>query len=103
MCSSDDCSLTADHFMPHLEPLAPVFNFSIESQVLYHAPLTFEPAQRADGAWVVDDDQLRVFISERWSLDSGSTNNPVLKFLLFVPSQKHRPMYLGEKGGCQLR
>ncbi|GFZ47102.1 hypothetical protein JCM24511_04844 [Saitozyma sp. JCM 24511] len=32
-----------DHFLPHLEPLSPVFNFSIESQILYHAPLSFEP------------------------------------------------------------
>ena len=35
--------LTEDHFIPHLEPLKAVFNFSIESQILYHAPLAFEP------------------------------------------------------------
>jgi len=80
-----------------------VFNFSIESQVAYHAPLTFEPTQRADGAWVIDDDMMKIFISERWTLDSGSTNNPVLKFLLFVPSAKHRPMVLGDKGEDQKR
>lgn len=32
-----------DHFLPHLGPLKQVFNFSIESQVLLHAPLSFEP------------------------------------------------------------
>jgi phosphatidylinositol glycan class S len=32
-----------DHFAPHLDALRPVFNFTIESQVLYHAPLSFEP------------------------------------------------------------
>lgn len=90
--------LTRDHFAPHLEPLAPVFNFSIESQVLYHAPLTFEPTRREDGTWVIDDEHMKIFISERWSLDSGSTNNPVLRFLLFVPSAEHRPMTLGERG-----
>jgi phosphatidylinositol glycan class S len=74
-----------------------VFNVTIESQVVHHAPLTFEPTQREDGKWVVDDDHMKIFISERWTLDSGSTNNPVLKFLLFVPSASHRPMYLGEK------
>lgn len=71
-----------------------MFNFSIESQVLYHAPLTFEPT-RQDGAWVVDDDAAKIFVSERWSLDSMSTNNPVLRFLLFVPSAPHRPLHLG--------
>lgn len=33
-----------DHFLPHLEPLRPIFNFTIESQILYHAPLSFEPS-----------------------------------------------------------
>lgn len=31
-------------------------------------------------------------------LDSGSTNNPVLRFLLFVPSVQHRPMHLAVPG-----
>ena len=35
--------LTIDHFLPHLEPVSDVFNFTIESQILYHAPLAFEP------------------------------------------------------------
>lgn len=83
-----------DHFRPSLDPLAPLFNFSIESQVLYHAPLTFEPTQQEDGSWVVDDEEIKVFVSEHWSLDSKSTNNPVLRFMLFVPSAKHRPLRL---------
>lgn len=33
-----------DHFLPHLEPLRPIFNCTIESQILYHAPLSFEPS-----------------------------------------------------------
>lgn len=33
-----------DHFLPHLEALRPIFNFTIESQILYHAPLSFEPS-----------------------------------------------------------
>lgn len=34
----------AEHIQPHLDPLRDIFNFTIESQVLYHAPLSFEPA-----------------------------------------------------------
>ncbi|BEI84378.1 hypothetical protein CcaverHIS002_0409820 [Cutaneotrichosporon cavernicola] len=82
-----------DHILPHLEPLAPVFNFSVESQVLYHAPLAFEPTHDEEG-WVVDEDGMKMFVSERWTLDSLSTNNPVLKFLLFVPSAQHAPLRL---------
>ena len=33
--------------------------------------------------------------------DSGSTNNPVLRFLLFVPSVHHRPMKLSVQDSAQ--
>ncbi|KAK8844094.1 hypothetical protein IAR55_006888 [Kwoniella newhampshirensis] len=127
-----------DHLLPHLELLSPIFNFTIESQLLYHAPLTFEPTynatdaagnQRAidaaietgkgdeenakavakeladeqtEKAWIIDEEQMKVFVnSERWSLDSGSTNNPVLRFLLYVPAAKHRPMRLSTPDSAQ--
>lgn len=125
-----------DHFLPHLEPLRPIFNCTIESQILYHAPLSFEPSyseipgiergkaveaavdminslpdhdqkismeaavkgmedEQGNGAWMVDREQMTIFVnSEKWSLDSGSTNNPVLRFLIYVPSIRHRPMRL---------
>lgn len=95
--------------MPHLTPLSPVHNFTIETQVLLHAPLSFSPtwgrspstaataeaivakavdsggdpqlermAEAAadrevddgrDGAWLVDDEQIKEFVnSEQWSL-----------------------------------
>ncbi|KAK1922767.1 phosphatidylinositol-glycan biosynthesis class S protein [Papiliotrema laurentii] len=115
-----------DHLAPHLSELADVFNFTIESQILYHAPLSFSPTYgqiesawshsetsvegtqsddvdiakakpdgQQDEAWRVTEADMKIFVnSERWSLDSGSTNNPVLRFLLFVPSAHHRPMRL---------
>ncbi|OWZ74350.1 hypothetical protein AYX14_00290 [Cryptococcus neoformans] len=132
-----------DHFLPHLEPLRPIFNFTIESQILYHAPLSFEPSyseipvverdkavdaavdminsmanhdqktsmeaaikvmeeEQGNKAWVVDREQMTIFVnSEKWSLDSGSTNNPVLRFLLYVPSLRHRPMRLITRDSAQ--
>lgn len=65
--------------MPHLEPLKPVFNFTIESQILYHAPLSFEPQQgiapdtdlnrEGNGAWLIGEEDAKIFVnSERWSL-----------------------------------
>ena len=83
---------------PHLEPLRDVFNFTIESQILYHAPLSFEPAYgpvppqhialpsgvespdaveivkdelsgNVDEAWQVGEEEMKVFVnSEKWSL-----------------------------------
>ncbi|RXK39002.1 hypothetical protein M231_03732 [Tremella mesenterica] len=90
-------SAIREHFVPHLEPLKDVFQLKIESQILYHAPLAFEPQfaplPEEKGAWLLGEDELKVFVnSESWNLDSGSSNDPVLRFLLFVPSSKHRPM-----------
>ncbi|WVQ81496.1 hypothetical protein IAT38_003620 [Cryptococcus sp. DSM 104549] len=132
-----------DYITPHLDPLRTIFNFTIESQVLYHAPLAFEPSYtdfpasdkertidaavdavnsvagseqqegveaslkelvdaQGEKAWMIDGEQMKVFVnSERWSLDSGSTNNPVLRFLLYVPSVRHRPMRLAVPDSAQ--
>ncbi|KIR64069.1 phosphatidylinositol glycan, class S [Cryptococcus bacillisporus CA1873] len=132
-----------NHFLPHLEALRPIFNFTIESQILYHAPLSFEPSyseipggerdkaldatvdvvnsmpdhnqkvsmeaavkvmedERGNKAWMIDREQMKIFVnSEKWSLDSGSTNNPVLRFLLYVPSTRHRPMRLAVPDSAQ--
>lgn len=48
-------------------------NFTVESQVQFHAPLAFEPtASGEDGEeryWAVDEDQMKVFVnSEQWTL-----------------------------------
>ncbi|WRT69116.1 uncharacterized protein IL334_006100 [Kwoniella shivajii] len=132
-------SAIQDHFIPQLEPLKDIFNFTIESQILYHAPLTFSPtlgepssekcdsaridaalegAKRGDEmdeaiaidliqesrqqAWWVGEEDMKVFVnSERWSLDSGSTNNPVLRFLLYIPKEAHRPMKLATEDSAQ--
>ncbi|WVF65478.1 hypothetical protein IAT40_000206 [Kwoniella sp. CBS 6097] len=134
-----------EHILPHLEPLKNVFNFTIESQILYHAPLTFEPTYqsvpsaqnqnqnqnqddqvakaieaasqgdsdaelvarelidgRVEKAYIIDEEMMKIFVnSEKWSLDSGSTNNPVLRFLLYVPKESHRPMRLSTSDSAQ--
>ena len=84
-----------EHILPHLEPLKDVFRFNMESQILYHAPLSFEPrrgsaddgeglpsiggfasveaseAETGDGVstWWVGEEEMKIFVnSESWSL-----------------------------------
>lgn len=70
--------------------------------------------ERKDEAWLINEEQMKVFVnSERWSLgtsppgqlscltimvDSGSSNDPVLRFILFIPSSSHTPMQLEVAG-----
>jgi phosphatidylinositol glycan class S len=51
----------AEHIQPHLDPLKDIFNFTIESQVLYHAPLAFEPSRgHSSGFTKGSEDQKRL-------------------------------------------
>ncbi|KAK2464569.1 hypothetical protein APHAL10511_003427 [Amanita phalloides] len=75
------------HFTPILTQLAPLHNFTIESQVQFYAPLAFKPVQLPNQTLFLTHEQLTVFInSEEWSLSSSASNDPVLHFVLFVPS-----------------
>ncbi|GHJ89947.1 hypothetical protein NliqN6_6349 [Naganishia liquefaciens] len=86
------------YIQPVMDALAPFHKFAIESQILYHAPVKFTPAERRVGetqAWSLSHAQAGLFVNtEQWTLDSGSTNNPVLRFLLFVPKADRRPLVL---------
>ncbi|EKM57603.1 uncharacterized protein PHACADRAFT_192749 [Phanerochaete carnosa HHB-10118-sp] len=75
--------------------LSILHNFTIESQVQYHAPLAFQPrpvkvaGQDAHG---LTPEDLTVFVnSAEWTLASSSSNDPVLHFVLFVPSSSNAP------------
>ncbi|KZV67899.1 hypothetical protein PENSPDRAFT_635200 [Peniophora sp. CONT] len=87
----------ARHVTPVLRRLSALHNFTIESQVHFHAPLAFEPVSvsQPDGTNVhgLSLDDLKVFVnSAEWSLASQVSNDPVLHFLVFIPSAGHTPL-----------
>ncbi|KAG8903955.1 GPI transamidase component [Tulasnella sp. 403] len=92
-----------------LRELNTLHNFTIESQVQFHAPLAFDPTpfrlpetsdDTTPDAYVLEDDQLKVFVnSAEWTLASSATNDPVLHFLLFVPAANRRPLVIQDKTG----
>jgi phosphatidylinositol glycan class S len=78
-------------------------NFTVESQVQYHAPLAFEPKRLTLGdteASGLSQEDLTVFInSAEWTLASSVSNDPVLHFVLFAPSETHSPMNIIDSEG----
>lgn len=61
---------TADSVVPLLDSLAPLHNFTVETQVQYFAPLAIE-VHRADGqeGTYVDEADLRAFVNNaEWNL-----------------------------------
>ncbi|KAL0572815.1 GPI transamidase component [Marasmius crinis-equi] len=92
--SWDVLNAISHHITPLTSALSILHNFTIESQVQFYAPLAFEPQKISDdGTHGLTPEQLTVFInSAEWTLSSSSSNDPVLHFLLFVPSASRRPL-----------
>ncbi|POY74888.1 hypothetical protein BMF94_2161 [Rhodotorula taiwanensis] len=97
----DAPALLQNSVVPLLDSLAPLHNFTVETQVQYFAPLAIE-VHRADGqeGTYVDEADLRAFVNNaEWNLATGDTLDPVLQFLLFVPSAEHRPLRIRKHDG----
>ncbi|GAA6059298.1 hypothetical protein JCM10212_006691 [Sporobolomyces blumeae] len=88
-------ALLRRHISPVLSALAPLHNFTIETQVQYFAPLAVNLRRRGDGpnATRVEADDVKAFVNNaEWNLASGTTLDPVLQFILYSPSRSNRPM-----------
>ncbi|EJF59797.1 phosphatidylinositol-glycan biosynthesis class S protein [Dichomitus squalens] len=94
------------HVSPLLNKLSVLHNFTIESQVQFHAPLAFEPRYiQQDGGDVhgLTHEDLTVFVnSAEWTLSSSASNDPVIHFVLFIPSSKHSPLHILEEDGVSV-
>ncbi|EMD35422.1 hypothetical protein CERSUDRAFT_116191 [Gelatoporia subvermispora B] len=91
------------HISPVLDKLSLLHNFTVESQVQFHAPLAFEPiAIPLDGkeAYGLSQEHLTVFVnSAEWTLSSSVSNDPVVHFVLFIPSSGHSPLGILDSTG----
>ena len=57
------------HIQPVMDALSKLHNFTVESQVQFHAPLAFKPVPLEDGAAGVTEEDLTVFVnSAEWTL-----------------------------------
>ncbi|KAH7091884.1 phosphatidylinositol-glycan biosynthesis class S protein-domain-containing protein [Auriculariales sp. MPI-PUGE-AT-0066] len=88
-----------DYLEPTLKQLRSLHEFEIETQVQYFAPLGFESERRADDEGqqfhALSSEELKVFVnSAEWSLASSVSADPVLHFILFVPSARHSPTHV---------
>ncbi|KAI8972834.1 phosphatidylinositol-glycan biosynthesis class S protein-domain-containing protein [Trametes punicea] len=92
-----------NHIGPLLEKLSDLHNFTIESQVQFHAPLAFEPRHlqhEGRDAFGLTHEDLTVFInSAEWTLSSSVSNDPVVHFVLFVPSSRNTPLHILDQEG----
>lgn len=109
--------LPSGYLKPTLEKLSVLHNFTIESQVQLHAPLAFDPTivtHNNSQSFGLTPEDLTVFVnSAEWTLcmlsffpfsccthvktASSVSNDPVLHFVVFVPSLLNNPLYILDK------
>ncbi|KAI6124410.1 phosphatidylinositol-glycan biosynthesis class S protein-domain-containing protein [Pisolithus croceorrhizus] len=91
------------HISPVLSQLNVLHDFLIESQVQFHAPLAFEPVQivsENSTLYGLTPGDLTIFVnSAEWTLSSSVSEDPVLHFLLFVPSSSRQPLHILDTQG----
>ncbi|KAH8829445.1 phosphatidylinositol-glycan biosynthesis class S protein-domain-containing protein [Flagelloscypha sp. PMI_526] len=93
-------SAIAAHITPILSATSGLHNFTIESQVQLHSRLEFEPEHLEDGSFGLTPEHLTVFVnSAEWSLASSVSNDPVLHFLVFIPSPARSPVQILDDSG----
>ncbi|KAI6040889.1 phosphatidylinositol-glycan biosynthesis class S protein-domain-containing protein [Pisolithus marmoratus] len=97
----------ADHISPVLARLNVLHDFVIESQVQFHAPLAFEPVQivsENSTFYGLTPGDLTIFVnSAEWTLSSSVSEDPVIHFLLFVPSPSRQPLHILDTQGSPTR
>ncbi|XP_067113377.1 GPI transamidase component PIG-S [Osmerus mordax] len=86
-----------NYIQPLLTKLAPVANFSIDSQILYYAVLGVNPRfDSSVNAYTLNAESLAHVINpvEARLGSSAASSNPVLNFLLYVPDAHHSPLHI---------
>uniref|UniRef100_A0A3Q4BTI0 Uncharacterized protein n=1 Tax=Mola mola TaxID=94237 RepID=A0A3Q4BTI0_MOLML len=85
------------YIQPLLTKLAPLANFSIDSQILYYAMLGVNPRfDSSRNAYTLNIDSLAHVINpvEARLGSNAASSNPVLNFLLYVPDAHHSPLHI---------
>ncbi|TFK26595.1 hypothetical protein FA15DRAFT_667298 [Coprinopsis marcescibilis] len=88
------------YITPILDRVSHLHNFTIESQVQFHAPLAFDVQRLGNGEHSLSYEDLTVFVnSAEWTLSSSFSNEPVIHLVAFVPSSDHSPLRILEADG----
>ncbi|KAK7130814.1 hypothetical protein R3I94_016077 [Phoxinus phoxinus] len=85
------------YIQPLLDKLAPIANFSVDSQILYYAVLGVNPRfDDSVSAYTLSADSLSHVINpvEARLGSNAASSNPVLNFLLYVPDAHHSPLFI---------
>jgi len=93
-----------DYLEPLLQSLSPISTFTVDTQVQLYASLSPSlrgPHLQSDvNAWTLQRADLSGFINAaEWPLSPSIGVGPTINFVLYVPSEKQRPLMISGTGG----
>ncbi|ORX88482.1 hypothetical protein K493DRAFT_290545 [Basidiobolus meristosporus CBS 931.73] len=95
-----------EYLYPFLSELTKISNFTVESQIQNYATLTVQPQRqntKKSHYYYLNPESLPHFInSAEWNLASAVSTSPSINFLIYVPSESHRPLRIHSAKGQRI-
>ncbi|EGG17938.1 phosphatidylinositol glycan [Cavenderia fasciculata] len=83
-----------------VDQISVIANFTIQSKVSHYATLLKSPIyDKESNSYYIPSGSLSEYINpNEWQLDSTSTNQPTLNFIVYIPPPSQSPLYIGKPG-----
>ncbi|GAM29059.1 hypothetical protein SAMD00019534_122350 [Acytostelium subglobosum LB1] len=86
------------HLQSFVDQISDIANFTVQSKISHYATLLKPPTfDRLKNQYIIPSQSLSEYINpNEWKLDTTSTNQPTLNFIIFIPSQSQSPLYIDD-------
>lgn len=89
-----------EYFIPLLDSMSQISNFTVDTQVQLHAAFSSSVQQpeydAASGTWTLREEDLSGFINAaEWPLSPSIGAGPTLNFVLYIPDRSTTPLVVG--------
>ncbi|EGC36310.1 hypothetical protein DICPUDRAFT_54711 [Dictyostelium purpureum] len=88
--------LSNKYIQPFIEQISDIANFTVQSKISHYATLLKSPLHEPkDNSYYIPSSFLSEYINpNEWQLDTPSTNQPTLNFIIYIPSKSQSPLYI---------
>eukprot|EP01132_Coremiostelium_polycephalum_P004256 gene4256-5326_t len=88
--------LSNKYIQPFIEQISDIANFTIQSKISHYSTLMKPPSfDDATKSYYIPANTLSQYINpNEWKLDTTSTNQPTLNFIIYIPPKNQSPLYI---------
>ncbi|KAM9974685.1 hypothetical protein ACTFIW_008147 [Dictyostelium discoideum] len=88
--------LSNKYIQPFIEQISDIANFTVQSKISHYATLLKSPLYDSkENSYYIPSAFLSEYINpNEWQLDTPSTNQPTLNFIIYIPKTTQSPLYI---------